>query len=279
MLRLSGQSKLPSIPDKATSWLDASGWHHISFPTPYARDVRTRHKVLPKLLAKLVGPLAWDVAPGTPRALREAAPEFSERLSQPKQRSSSALGAERRSATTQILSAELSKLVLATVRVERPTPTNRDIEHAGKASSEPQSPKATRGVSLERLAKLAEPKRRRSKFVPTPAERPPQSKPRPIRSPPAARKPAKPGGKSESSDAQDSSKQEGEHTQVAPRAQTGDLDQSHAVESDVTKAPCSHWLHDSGPEEIFHCSEVQGASVPETLKSNWVPLCESERIG
>ena len=38
-------SKLPGIADRSTSWLDASGWHHLSFPTPYARDVRTRYKV------------------------------------------------------------------------------------------------------------------------------------------------------------------------------------------------------------------------------------------
>ena len=195
ILRQGNGPKLPTIADRETSWFDASGWHHISFPTPYARDVRTRHKVpwrqlttfrlqsedcdrhklctlprevLPRLLAKLVGPLAWDEAPSTPRALREALPDFSERLSKPKpsQQSQQSKQSKQRAASdgrdgrdgrwsaccTQILSAQ----ALATVRFER-RPTM-------PPGTQKPSTAPARLVSMERLAALAEPKRRRSKF-------------------------------------------------------------------------------------------------------------------
>ncbi|CAE7295823.1 unnamed protein product [Symbiodinium natans] len=159
--------KLPVLADKATSWFDASGWHHISFPTPYARDVRTRHKVLPRLLAKLVGPLAWDEAPRTPRAFREATLDFSERLSQPKQtkqmtKAMNTLSERRRSAPTQILSKAQSaqSLALTTVHLEeRPSTSPASLVKPSSAHS------PGRVVSMERLKALAEPRRRRSKFI------------------------------------------------------------------------------------------------------------------
>ena len=118
--------------------------------------------MLPRLLAKLVGPLAWDEAPSTPRALREALPDFSERLSKPKpsqqskQRAASDVrdGRDGRwsACSTQILSAQ----ALATVRFER-RPTM-------PPSTQKPSTAPARLLSMERLAALAEPKRRRSKF-------------------------------------------------------------------------------------------------------------------
>ncbi|CAE7786209.1 unnamed protein product [Symbiodinium sp. CCMP2592] len=165
---------LPGIADRSTSWLDASGWHHLSFPTPYARDVRTRYKVLPRLLAKLVGPLAWDEAPRTPRALRETTVDFGERLSHPKQSLKvNPLSATRPrlSTTTRILSSSTDSVKgpsfsLATVHFERPPPSPASPASVspGATPAKPSTAPA-RVVSLERLKALAEPKRRRSKFV------------------------------------------------------------------------------------------------------------------
>ncbi|OLP98581.1 hypothetical protein AK812_SmicGene18953 [Symbiodinium microadriaticum] len=165
-------SKLPGIADRSTSWLDASGWHHLSFPTPYARDVRTRYKVLPRLLAKLVGPLAWDEAPRTPRALRETTVDFGERLSQPKQtvKVVNPLSATRPrlSTTTRILSSSADStpsFSLATVHFERPASSPASGSNVSASAEKKPSSAPVRVVSLERLKALAEPKRRRSKFI------------------------------------------------------------------------------------------------------------------
>jgi len=118
--------------------------------------------------------LAWDEAPRTPRALRETTVDFGERLSHPKQSLKvNPLSATRPklSTTTRILSSSTDSIKgpsfsLATVHFERPPPSPASPASVspGTAPAKPSTAPA-RVVSLERLKALAEPKRRRSKFV------------------------------------------------------------------------------------------------------------------
>ncbi|CAE7491999.1 unnamed protein product [Symbiodinium microadriaticum] len=128
--------------------------------------------VLPRLLAKLVGPLAWDEAPRTPRALRETTVDFGERLSQPKQtvKVVNPLSATRPrlSTTTRILSSSADStpsFSLATVHFERPASSPASGSNVSASAEKKPSSAPVRVVSLERLKALAEPKRRRSKFI------------------------------------------------------------------------------------------------------------------
>ncbi|CAE6958696.1 unnamed protein product, partial [Symbiodinium sp. KB8] len=136
------RSKLPPI-DRARQSVSR-------LPPLYARDARTKDKVLPKLLAKLVGGL--QQAPGKARL---GAAERPEHQSPPKWHRS--LG--RRATTTQILSRELSGakalVALSSVTLQKPT--------SQPSQEEPPSSAPARVVSMERLAALAVPKRRRSK--------------------------------------------------------------------------------------------------------------------
>ncbi|CAE7684623.1 unnamed protein product [Symbiodinium sp. CCMP2592] len=135
------RSKLPPI-DRAR--------HSASrLPPLYARDARTKDKVLPKLLAKLVGSL--QDAPGK----RPGASERPEHQNPPKWHRS----LDRRATTTQILSGELSGakalVALSTVTLQKPT--------SQPSQEKPPSSAPARVVSMERLAALAVPKRRKSK--------------------------------------------------------------------------------------------------------------------
>ena len=128
--------------------------------------------MLPRLLAKLVGPLAWDEAPRTPRALRETTVDFGERLSQPKQtvKVVNPLSATRPrlSTTTRILSSSADStpsFSLATVHFERPASSPASGSNVSASAEKKPSSAPVRVVSLERLKALAEPKRRRSKFI------------------------------------------------------------------------------------------------------------------
>lgn len=135
------RSKLPPI--------DRARQSASRLPPLYARDARTKDKVLPKLLAKLVGGL--QEAPGKAQLGSSDRPEHQ---SPPKWHRS--LG--RRATTTQILSRELSGakalVALSSVTLQKPT---------SQPSHEPPSSAPARVVSMERLAALAVPKRRRSK--------------------------------------------------------------------------------------------------------------------
>ncbi|CAE7559533.1 HACE1, partial [Symbiodinium sp. CCMP2456] len=141
-LRHLRRSKLPPI--------DRARQSASRLPPLYARDARTKDKVLPKLLAKLVG--GFQEAPG------KARPEASERpehQSPPKWHRS----LDRRATTTRIVSGELSGakalVALSTVTLQKTT--------SQPSQEKPPSSAPARVVSLERLAALAVPKRRKSK--------------------------------------------------------------------------------------------------------------------
>lgn len=135
------RSKLPPI--------DRARQSASRLPPLYARDARTKDKVLPKLLAKLVGSL--QDAPGQ----RPGASERPEQQNPPKWHRS----LDRRATTTQILSGELSGakalVALSTVTLQKPT--------SQPNQEKPPSSAPARVVSMERLAALAVPKRRKSK--------------------------------------------------------------------------------------------------------------------
>eukprot|EP00913_Durusdinium_trenchii_P007736 g7265.t1 len=108
---------------------------------------RTQRKVLPKLLAKMVGPLASDATPRTPRAWRDGAGALSaeERLARPK-------------------SCPVLKSKRPSTIVTRMLGGGNGLERTGTAatSRSPSAPtRPKRVVSMERLKALAEPKRKK----------------------------------------------------------------------------------------------------------------------
>ncbi|CAE7274791.1 unnamed protein product [Symbiodinium natans] len=143
-LRHRGHPKLPPIGGVQKS---SSGR-----PPLYARDARTKDKVLPKLLAKLVGHLAEE-APVQSRSR----PSSTERRGCPGSSPRRPTRAERRATTVIISSGQgAAKLALTTVCLEKPPPPQSpEKPHPSSAPA--------RVVSMERLIALAQPKRRKTK--------------------------------------------------------------------------------------------------------------------
>ncbi|CAL1127193.1 unnamed protein product [Cladocopium goreaui] len=165
-----------------------------SSPAPYTEDVRTKRKLLPKLLAKVVGPLASDATPRTPRAWRSNGDDATERLSRPKScpdlkrsthgahggRRDTGIAAWHRSRVTQIFGGEAApkhQMPLGTVHFSGEGGVRRRLGKSVEALTlgfavgvEPPAAtlppksdetKPRRVVSMERIRALAEPKRKK----------------------------------------------------------------------------------------------------------------------